>query len=99
LPAVAIPAVLAGVALPAFAKAKDKAQGTACANNLKQIDGAKHQWALENKKADQDVPTWQELKPYLGGKGKAPKCPSGGKYTIGSIDSQPTCSKPGHELN
>ena len=99
LPAVAIPAVLAGVALPAFSKAKDKSQIIACVNNLKQIDGAKHQWALENKKADSDVPTWQDLRPYLGGKGGAPKCPAGGKYTLGSIDTQPTCSKPGHELN
>jgi hypothetical protein len=99
LPAVAIPAVLAGVAIPSFTKARETAQRNACINYLREIDGAKHQWALENKKAEQDVPAWQDLKPYLGGKGSAPKCPAGGKYTIGSVDTPPNCSKPGHEMD
>ena len=36
-----------------------------CINNLRQIDAAKQQWALENSKTDDAVPTALELLPYL----------------------------------
>ena len=42
--------VLAGIAIPNFVKARQTAQKNACINNLRQIDGAKKQWALDNKK-------------------------------------------------
>ncbi|MDB6067423.1 MAG: hypothetical protein JWR26_3631 [Pedosphaera sp.] len=97
LPAVAAPAMVAGMLLPALAKAKAKAQQAACINNLRQIDAAKQTWALENKKGAQDVPTMDDLKPFLNGAG-ALKCPAGGDYIIGAVDTQPRCSVPGHEL-
>jgi len=72
-----------------------------CVNNLRSIDAAKQQWALENKKTGADVPTWADLAPYLipnSGNSNVPKCPSGGIYTIGPMSNQPTCSIPGHAL-
>jgi len=72
-------------------------QRNACINNLRQIDAAKQQWALENKKAADAVPTVQDLSPYFKD-GILPVCPSGGTYTIGIVGEVPTCSVPGHAL-
>jgi hypothetical protein len=72
-----------------------------CINNLRLIDGAKQEWALEHHKAAADVPTWPDLFPYLS---RYPydtnmlKCPSRGTYTLGAVSNKPTCSIPGHAL-
>lgn len=63
----------------------------ACMNNMRQIDAAKNEWALENGKPVGSVPTEQDLSPYLTG-GVFPVCPSGGVYTIGAIGTPPSCS-------
>ena len=72
----------------------------ACINNLRLIDSASQQWALENKKGAADVPTWDDLRPYIGRgtNGELPTCPSGGVYTLGPVSDKPTCSIPGHVL-
>ena len=44
---VAIIGLLAAIAVPSFLKARDSARRTSCINNLRQIDGAKDQYALE----------------------------------------------------
>jgi hypothetical protein len=94
LPAMVVPGVLAGVAVPAFVKARAAAQKAACANNLRMIQSAKQQWALEKSKSGTDTPTWDDLKPYLDG--KVPTCPGGGDYSINSVGEQPTCSVHSH---
>jgi len=90
LPAVAVGGLLAAIAIPNFVKARETAQRNACINNLRQIDAAKDQWALENKKNTTAVPTEDDITPYL--KGGMPVCPAGGVYTIGSISTIPSCS-------
>jgi outer membrane lipoprotein-sorting protein len=72
----------------------------ACINNLRQIDAAKNQFALENKKTTGDVVTEADIKPYikLDADGNLPKCPAGGKYVIGKVGENPTCSIDGHVL-
>jgi hypothetical protein len=69
-----------------------------CINNLRLIDGAKQQWALELGKRAADTPIWSDLQPYFGRgpNGAIPKCPSGGTYTIGTIGTRPECSIAGH---
>jgi len=70
-----------------------------CINNLRMIDGAKKQWAIENEKTNSDVPTWADLQSFIVRAGVAlPYCPSGGKYTFGAMSNLPTCSIPGHAL-
>src|SRR6266478_4702290 len=44
---VAIIGLLAAIAIPNFVRARSTSQKNACINNLRQIDGAKQQWALE----------------------------------------------------
>jgi hypothetical protein len=69
----------------------------ACINNLRQLDGAKQQWALENKQTAEATPTAQHIAPYLQNQA-IPACPSGGVYTLGNMESNPTCSIAGHAL-
>jgi hypothetical protein len=71
-------------------------QMNACINNLRQIDGAKQQWALENKKSAQALPAPDDIGPYI--KNGVPKCPANGVYAINAVDADPTCSIPGHQL-
>lgn len=73
---------------------------TACIGNLREIDNAKEEWALQTKAPASATPTWLNVKPYLGrnGTGTILKCPSGGVYTIGSLSNAPTCSIKGHTL-
>jgi regulator of replication initiation timing len=73
------------------------AQFNACISNLRQIDAAKQQWAVENNKSDDAIPTALELLPYLRD-AIFPACPAGGTYTINAVGVPPTCSIPGHVL-
>ena len=72
----------------------------ACINNLRQIDAAKNQFALEKGKKNGDPVTEDDIKPYikLDANGNLPKCPAGGKYVIGKVGENPTCSIDGHVL-
>jgi prepilin-type N-terminal cleavage/methylation domain-containing protein len=93
---VAIIGLLAAIAIPNFVRARTTSQKNACINNLRQIDGAKQQWALENKKTSADpAPVSASLQVYLG-RGSAgslfPTCPASGTYTINGISTPPTCS-------
>jgi len=92
-----IPLMLA-IAIPNFVKARDTAMQNACINNLRQIDAAKQQWALENSKKSDDVPTAQDLNPFIKGGYTSLHCPAGGTYTIGPVSQAPVCSIPKHEL-
>ncbi len=97
---VAIIGLLAAIAIPNFMKARETAQKNACINNLRQIDGAKQQWALENGKVTSDTPASTDLQGYMGrgATGSFPSCPAGGTYTIGNVGATPSCSISGHAL-
>jgi len=69
----------------------------ACINNLRQIDAAKQQWALENDRPANAVPTAADLLPYFRD-GLFPACPAGGLYSLNAVGLPPTCSIPGHAL-
>src|SRR6266516_3263267 len=97
---VAIIALLAAIAIPNFVKARTASQKNACIANLKQIDGAKASWALEQKKVVTDVPADADLfgaTQYIRDK---PDCPGGCTYALNDVGSKPTCtqSAAGHTL-
>ena len=75
-----------------------QAQINGCINNLRQIDGAKQQWALENRKTATALVNQTELVRYF--KDNAmPVCPAGGVYTLNTVALAPTCNIPGHAIN
>ncbi|HWC59270.1 MAG TPA: prepilin-type N-terminal cleavage/methylation domain-containing protein [Verrucomicrobiae bacterium] len=105
---VAIIGLLAGIAIPNFIKARETARKNACINNLRLIDSAIQQWALESNKNGTDNVVLDSLSPYLNRSGGqingtgtgAVKCPSGGTYSVSTVDTKPTCSKSadGHSI-
>ena len=82
-------------ATPSFLRARSVARMNSCICNLRIIDGAKQQWALERKKTGEDVPTWRNLEPYMGA---MVGCPDGGIYTLNRVAEAPACTFPQHAL-
>jgi prepilin-type N-terminal cleavage/methylation domain-containing protein len=95
---VAIIGLLAAIAIPNFVKARATSQQNACINNLRQIDAASSQWALETgKTTGNPAPTLtSDLTPYikLNSGGSVPACPAGGTYATGTVGAIPsvTCT-------
>ena len=90
---VAIIGLLAAIAIPNFVRARTSSQTNACINNLRQIDGATQQWALETKQAAVAVPLSTDIAPYLK---KLPTCPAGGatfaaSYTLQAVTTNALC--------
>ena len=95
---VAIIGLLAAIAIPNFVKARTASQKSACVANLKQIDGAKATWALENKKTGTDTPNTTDIygtDKYIRDQ---PSCPGGGTYSINAVDAKPTCTITDHTI-
>ena len=86
---VAIIGLLAAIAIPNFIKARETAQQNACINNLRQIEGAIQQWALEEHKTGSAAVTSADVAPYI--KGGFPTCPAGSTYTLTDVGTDPTC--------
>ena len=90
---VAIIGLLASIAIPNFVKARAQAQKNACISNLRQIDGAIQQWALDTNQGDTAAVTPADILPYLK---RAVVCPSGGhtfadSYSVTTVQDPPTC--------
>lgn len=104
---VAIIGLLAAIAIPNFVRARQTSQTDACINNLRQIDAAKQQWALENGKTQSQTPAWEgapsaAIQPYLGrGVGSVARvyCPldpqktAQTSYTMNEVGQAPQCIK------
>src|SRR5271165_2566675 len=65
-------------------QAKAQADALVCINNLRQIDGAKQMWVLENKKGPGSIPTVSDIAPYLPNN-TMPACPAGGTYSLNPL--------------
>src|SRR5580700_3502501 len=73
---VAIIGLLAAIAIPNFVRARTTSQTNMCIDNLRMIDGAKQQWALEKGQLGSATPLATDIQPYLGrGAGTLPVCP------------------------
>ena len=90
---VAIIGLLAAIAIPNFVKARANSQTNTCIANLKQMDSAKEQCAMENKWDTGHAVVWGDLAPtYMKAQ---PTCPSGGNYTLNNVGTNPTCDAAG----
>ncbi len=90
---VAIIGLLAAIAIPNFVRARQTSQTNACINNLRIIDAAKQQWALEQGQQTTATPASTDIEPYLGRAGTAmPSEPLNGTYSINALSVVPNCS-------
>jgi prepilin-type N-terminal cleavage/methylation domain-containing protein len=98
---VAIIGLLAAIAIPNFVRARQTSQTNACINNLRQIDGAMQQVALEKglKAGDACLPA--DIAPYVGRKGTGDDvyCPltplvnfGGYSASITAVGTPPACA-------
>lgn len=87
---VAIIGLLAAIAVPSFVRARQTSQENACLNNLRQIDGAKDQWAIEEGVAS-GTPTLDALVGNDAYIKKTPLCPIEGTYSVGDLTTDPSC--------
>jgi prepilin-type N-terminal cleavage/methylation domain-containing protein len=102
---VAIIGLLAAIAIPNFVRARSISQMNACINNLRIIDAAKQQWALEQRQVSTSIPdaSGSDLQPYLGAgmNGELPTCPADTdaaptfsmSYSPQSVGAKPTCNQ------
>ena len=104
---VAIIGLLAAIAIPNFVKARAQSQANACINNLRQIDAACNEWALDQHKSTSASISYPgDLTPYikLNSAGSIPPCPANGTYTLNTLGATPqeVCSlstaTPAHRL-
>jgi len=87
--------VAIAVALPNFLRARGTCCGNACINNLRQLDAAVNQFALENHKTNgEHINFPNDLTPYIkqNAAGKIPGCPAGGTYYINKVGDTPICT-------
>jgi prepilin-type N-terminal cleavage/methylation domain-containing protein len=86
--------ILMAIAVPNFIRARESSRRSSCIANLKQIDGAKEQWAMDQRKATGDACTMGDLAPaYIKGAATGPVCPAGGTYTVDVVGTNPSCSR------
>jgi prepilin-type N-terminal cleavage/methylation domain-containing protein len=91
---IAIISLLAAIAIPNYVKARGSSQANSCINNLRQIDSAAQQFALEqHKRTGQDINYPGDLTPYikLNANNSIPTCPAGGTYNCATVGNAPTC--------
>ena len=95
---VAIIGLLAAVAIPNVLRARTTAQTNTCIDNLRMLDAAQQQWALETGAMGTTIPGASNLQPYLGrGNGELPVCPLdtgqtfATSYVLNNCQTKPTC--------
>ncbi len=83
--------ILLAIAVPNFLKARETSRTKTCVANMRQIEGAKEQWAMEMNMGATSTPVAGDLAPaYI--KGSLPGCPSGAAaYVIANMSNNPTC--------
>lgn len=95
---VVIIGILVSVAVPQFYKARESARKSRCLGNLKILDNAKEQWAMDHKKKNGDPCDFNDLIGQTLYIKAMPECPSGGTYTVNSVSNYSSCTVAGHEL-
>lgn len=89
---VAIIGLLASIAIPSFMKARTQSQANACINNIRQIEAAKEQWALEKKQSNGATAITAEVMAYLKNPAATTNCPAGGTVAYGVVGTNATCT-------
>jgi prepilin-type N-terminal cleavage/methylation domain-containing protein len=95
---VAIIGLLAAIAIPNLQRSRTTSTTNLCIDNLRMLDAAKQQWALERGAVSTSVPQGSDIQPYLGrGNGELPVCPLDTQasfptsYNLNNCQTQPQC--------
>ena len=92
---VAIIGLLAAIAIPNFIRARTTSQTNTCIDNLRMIDAAKQQWALEQGQVGTALPQPTDIQPYLGrGGGELPTCPADPQNSFTTSYNMQNCQTP-----
>ena len=93
--------ILLAIAIPNFVSARESARAKACVGNLKQIDSASQQYAMDAKLSSTASIDSIANRLVAGGSGgnaylrSMPTCPESGTYAPGtSLAVSPTCTVP-----
>ena len=86
--------LLAAIAIPGFARARNDARAKTCVNNLRLIEAAKDQWAMATNAAEGAAVTTTDAEYIQQFKGNAqPVCPVGNAaYTVNPVGTTPVCT-------
>ena len=88
--------ILLAIAVPNFIRAREQSRAKSCSSNLKQIDAAKEQYAMDAKKNAGEVVAMTDLvnatTPASSYIKAVPTCPANGTYAVGNVSVDPTCS-------
>ncbi len=91
---VGIIGLLAGIAIPSFVRARTTSQQAACINNLRQIDAAVQQWAIETNQPTNATPNFSDISSYMK---HVVTCPADAvvtfatSYKLQSVSLKPLC--------
>ena len=94
---VAIIGLLAAIAIPSFIKARTTSQQNACINNLRQVDGAKEQWAMAENQPATATPAPSNVDVYIKGGTADCLCPQDTtrsfitSYQLNVLGTDPDC--------
>ena len=89
---VAIIGLLAAIAIPNLVHARETSQTNECIANLREIDSAAQNWALELNKKASDTYDLNTIRAFLN-HDTLPKCPGGGNYGPGlTVGLPPDCT-------
>jgi type II secretory pathway pseudopilin PulG len=75
--------LLVAIAIPTFQKSREASQLNSIFSNLRIVESAKDQWALQNQKGTGDTTDWTSLSDYV--KGATVKPATTETYTINPI--------------
>ena len=82
-------AVIMATAIPNTTHAREAAAAKSCIANLRRIDRAKEQFAMEYGRKTSDAVEWSDLVPaYIKAR---PSCPMAPTYNLGPVGTNPTC--------
>ncbi|MDZ4198995.1 MAG: prepilin-type N-terminal cleavage/methylation domain-containing protein [Kiritimatiellia bacterium] len=86
--------LLAAIAIPSFTRARSRARANTCINNLRLIDSAKEQFAMETNLNAGAAVTAVQVAPFIRNS-TMPTCPEGNTAyadaNVGNVGARPTC--------
>jgi prepilin-type N-terminal cleavage/methylation domain-containing protein len=90
--------IIVSIAIPGFIQARQTGRKSSCLASLKQIETAKEQWAMDNKKSNGDSVAFTDLVSLTLYLKSTPACPASGTYSCNAVGIVPSCSFAGHVL-